>query len=130
MSSKSSVAGMAKATSHTRRPHVAPTVTVNIPIAIINESSVVSDADAQAATDALQIQVTRDFAPVWGVNAQLTFFPTGSTPPKGSWWLVLLDNSDQAGALGYHDVTSDGLPLGKVFAATDLQYNLKWTVTA
>jgi hypothetical protein len=101
-----------------------------IEIAIINESTVVSDADVQAATDALQMQVTRDFAPAWGVNAKLSFVPTGQSPPTGVWWLTVLDNSDQAGALGYHDVTPDGLPLGKVFAATDLQYGSKWTVTA
>ena len=43
---------------------------------------------------------------------------------------MVLDNSDQAGALGYHDMTPDGLPLGKVFAATDLQFGTQWTVTA
>jgi hypothetical protein len=101
-----------------------------IPIAIINESSVVSDQEVQAVMAGLQTQVSRDFAPVWGTDALLTFVPSGSAPPKGSWWLVVLDNSDQAGALGYHDLTPDGLPLGKVFAATDLQYNLKWSVTA
>jgi len=101
-----------------------------IHVAIINESTVVPDNEVAAATAALQIQVTRDFAPVWGIDAKLTFIPTGQKPPAGIWWLVVLDNTDQAGALGYHDITSDGLPLGKVFVATDLQYGLKWTVTA
>jgi len=45
-------------------------------------------------------------------------------------WLVVLDNSDQAGALGYHDLTPNGLPMGKIFAGSDLQYGSKWTVTA
>jgi hypothetical protein len=101
-----------------------------IRISIINESTVVSDTEVDAATKALQIQVTRDFAPVWGVDAQLTFVPTGKAPVKETWWLTVLDNSDQAGALGYHDLTPEGLPLGKAFAASDLQYGLKWTVTA
>jgi len=43
---------------------------------------------------------------------------------------VILDDSDQAGALGYHDLTSDGLPIGKVFAASDLKAGTSWTVTA
>jgi hypothetical protein len=30
--------------------------------------------------------------------------------------IAILDNADQANALGYHDITPDGLPLGKVFA--------------
>jgi hypothetical protein len=36
-------------------------------------------------------------------------------PAPDSWWLVFLDNSDQAGALAYHDLTNEGLPLSKVF---------------
>lgn len=102
----------------------------NIQISVINESTAVSDADAKMAVAALQTQVKRDFAPAWGVDADLTFVPTGDTPAAGTWWLTILDNSDQAGALGYHDLTPDGLPLGKVFAGSDIQYGYKWTVTA
>lgn len=102
----------------------------NIQVAIINSSTVLTDAQVQAAIPALQTQVHRDFAPVWGTDADLTFVPSGSTPPAGAWWLVILDNSDQAGALGYHDVTSDGLPLGKVFAQSDIVNGYQWTVTA
>jgi hypothetical protein len=36
-------------------------------------------------------------------------------PAPDGWWLVFLDNSDQAGALAYHDLTNEGLPLSKVF---------------
>lgn len=43
---------------------------------------------------------------------------------------MILDDSDQAGALGYHDLTREGLPLGKVFAATDLKFRTNWAVTA
>ena len=41
-----------------------------------------------------------------------------------------LDDSDQASALGYHDMTSEGLPLGKVFGTTNLKFGTNWTVTA
>jgi hypothetical protein len=102
----------------------------NIQIAVINASTVVADRDAQAAVPALQKQVSRDFAAAWGIDAELSFVPSGSQAPAGFWWLSILDNSDQAGALGYHDVTPDGLPLGKVFAGTDQQYGNNWTVTA
>jgi len=102
----------------------------NVNIAVINESTVVQDVDVQLALKALQVQVSEHFAPVWGIDAALQFFPAGTTPPPGYWWLVILDNSDQAGALGYHDITDQGLPLGKVFAATDLIYKQQWTVTA
>jgi hypothetical protein len=102
----------------------------NIEIAIINRSSAVSDADVETAVAALQKQVSADFAPVWGIDANLSFVDGQSMPAPQQWWLVILDNSDQAGALGYHDLTAEGLPLGKVFAQTDLEYNQIWTVTA
>src|SRR5437667_8874014 len=98
-------------------------------IAIVNACTVLTDDQIKAAIPALQTQVSRDFAPAWGVDAVLTFVPKGTKPPAGMWWLAILDNSDTAGALGYHDVTTRGLPLAKVFAATDIQYGAKWTIT-
>jgi hypothetical protein len=101
----------------------------NIKISLLNRSTALTDKDVSAALPAFQTQVHRDFAPVWGVDADLAFVPSGKQPVAGSWQLGVFDNSDQAGALGYHDLTQDGLPLGKVFAQTDQQYGYKWTVT-
>jgi len=106
-------------------PQLAP-----IQISVINASTVVADDDVRPVVDALQKQVTSDFFPAWGVNAQLNFVTTGSTPPANTWWLTILDDTDQAGALGYHDLTPDGLPIGKAFAGTDLKYGTQWSVTA
>jgi hypothetical protein len=104
--------------------------TPTIQISVINESTVLADADVVPVVAALQEQVSNDFLPVWGVDAELSIVPKSSQPPAGSWWLVLLDDSDQANALGYHDLTSEGLPIGKVFAASDLKAGTSWTVTA
>ncbi len=101
----------------------------NVKVAVINSSSVVSDSDVKNAAGALQTQVSRDFQPAYGRDADVAFHAADQAPAD-AWWLVILDNSDQAGALGYHDLTPAGLPLGKVFAASDLQYGYKWTVTA
>jgi hypothetical protein len=101
-----------------------------IQISVINESTVVPDAEVAPVIAALQKQVTNEFRPVWGVDAELTIVPKNSQPPGGSWWLVILDDSDQAGALGYHDLTSEGLPIGKVFAGSDIKAGTSWTVTA
>jgi len=99
-------------------------------IAIINESSVITDAQLAVMVAACQIQISRDFAPAWGVDAQLRIAGSrkqGQTagkpepPQPGEWQLVILDTSDQAGALGYHDTTPEGLPMGKVFAKSDLE---------
>lgn len=101
----------------------------NIKVSIINSSTVLNDNDISTVIPAFQKQVHEHFFPAWGVDADLTFVPTGQTPEAGSWWLAILDNADVAGALGYHDYTPDGLPLGKAFAGTDIQLGYKWTVT-
>ncbi|MFE3260664.1 hypothetical protein ACFXPS_38295 [Nocardia sp. NPDC059091] len=96
----------------------------------MNRSTVLTDAQVSAVVPALQTQVHRDWAPVWGSDADLSFVATGAQPPAGAWWLVVSDDSDQAGALGYHDLTNEGLPMGKVFARSDIDADLQWTVTA
>ena len=101
-----------------------------INIALINEYQPLSEAQVLAATDALKKQLANDFAPVWGKNANLQFFPAGVNPPDDFWQLVILDNTDQAGFLGYHDITETGQPLGKIFAGTDALFQSSWTVTA
>jgi hypothetical protein len=102
----------------------------NIQIAVVNNYQQLTDAQVKPVVDALQLQVHRDFAPLWGIDADLTYYPAGQQVPPTSWLLGIFDNSDQAGALGYHDLTQQGLPLGKVFAGTDAQYKSQWSVTA
>ncbi len=99
-------------------------------VAFINQSTVLADTVVYAIMQALQIQVDRDFAPIWYRGAQLTYVKAGTPPPSNAWQLVFLDDSDQAGALGYHDLTAQGMPLGKVFAKTDMKYGLQTSVTA
>src|ERR1700733_1517140 len=111
-------------------PQTTHAQTPTIQISIINESTVLADADVTPVVAALQKQVTNDFRPVWGTDAELTIVSKGTQPANGSWWLVLLDDSDQANALGYHDLTTEGLPIGKVFATSDLKAGTSWTVTA
>lgn len=100
-----------------------------ITVAIINKSTALQDSNVQAAVPALQIQVSDHFAPIWGVDAQLVFIGKNQQPPPDAWQLIVLDNSDQAGALGYHE-TKSGDPIGYVFAKDDLNAGLSWTVTA
>ena len=47
---------------------------------------------------------------------------------RGGWsyWII----QTRPGSLGYHDLTPNSLPLGKVFAGTDKQGGYQWTVTA
>lgn len=87
-------------------------------IVVINRSTAWSDAEARAVTTALQIQVTRDFAPVWGLDCNLIHWTPGLVAPPGAWWLCFFDNTDDATALGYHETTPSGTPIGKVFVKT------------
>ena len=98
-------------------------------IAIGNRSSVLKDADVEKMVAALQKQVRDDFRPIWGADADLLFVPTKKRAPKDAWWLMILDTSDQADALGYHDVTAAGLPLGKAFAKSDVDAGYTPSVT-
>jgi hypothetical protein len=88
-------------------------------IAVINESTVITDAAVQDMLAAFDQQWNQDLVPVWGVDAaSFHFTPQGQKPIPGSWWLAFFDNSDQAGALAYHDLTNEGLPISKVFVRT------------
>lgn len=104
-------------------------------IAVINESTVnssqFSDKVLQAMLPAFDQQWNKDLQQIWGVDtADFTVVPKGQQPPSGSWWAVFLDNSDQAGALAYHDLTDEGLPLSKIFVKTLLSANASISVGA
>lgn len=88
-------------------------------IAVINESSAISDRDVQGMISAFSAQWNNDLNAVWGVGAaQFSFFSKGSRPPAGTWWVVFLDDSQQAETLAYHDLTDESLPISKVFVKT------------
>src|SRR5262245_34687801 len=100
-------------------------------IAVINQSTKVSDAAVQAMISAFSSQWNDDLDPVWGVGtAQFTFVSQASQPPKGSWWVVFLDDSAQANTLAYHDLTNEGLPISKVFVNTLLSDNASVSIGA
>jgi hypothetical protein len=102
----------------------------NVRIEFINESTVLDDDEVRSVICALQAQVRRDFAPIWGTNADLTLVPKKSKRNPSAWWIAILNDSEQAGVLGYHDLTNQGLPLGKIFARTAKKSGIQWTVTA
>jgi hypothetical protein len=98
-------------------------------IAIKNQSTVLTDTQVQTAVTALQIQVTRDWAPVWRTTATLVFLNKTQAVPAGAWPIYVLDTSDVSGALGYHDELASGVPYGRIFAKDAAKYGYSWTVT-
>jgi hypothetical protein len=87
-------------------------------IVVINETARVADAEIEAMLPAFEQQWNLDLTAAWGVEpAAFAFLARGQAPAPGAWWVVFLDDSDQAGALAYHDLTNEGLPLAKVFVS-------------
>lgn len=93
---------------------------------LIHRSDQVTAAELEAAAGAVTTQVHEHLAPAWGVGAGLRIELIGKDkqPSPDAWWMVVLDTPDLADALGYHDVTSEGKPLGKVFAQPTLDAGL------
>jgi len=98
-------------------------------IAVTNASTCLTDAQVEAVLPALQQQVSQDFKAYWDLDCVLTFLAKDEGLAAGWWQIVLSDDPDQAGALGYHEMTSQGTPLGKVFAGLDIRSGSSWTVT-
>jgi hypothetical protein len=102
---------------------------MNIQVAVVNESTVCTDDEVAEIVAALQRQVTDHFCPTWGIAADLTAVPQGEAPAAEAWVLGVFDDSDQAGALGYHDLTPELHPVSKAFAATDKKFGAAVSVT-
>jgi hypothetical protein len=103
----------------------------NPTIVYIRGTLLLTDALVARYVAAQQIQITRDFEPAWRIGATCVFLAPGAVTLPGTWEVLLLDHSDQADALGYHDDTGPGgMPRCKVFVADDLAAGNSWTVTA
>jgi len=96
-------------------------------IACINQATVPLGVDFDKLIVALQKFADTCFIPVWGTPCKLV---KATKFVKGAWAIVFLDDADVAGALGYHDLTPEGLPLSKVFVKTTISDGQKVSVTA
>lgn len=91
-------------------------------IAVLNQSSVVTNHDAQRITTALRYQMSA-LSAAWERHAAfIAYYTDLAAVPTDRCLIAILDDADIANALGYHDVTPDGRPYSKVFAKTVLKY--------
>jgi hypothetical protein len=79
--------------------------------------------DVSAVAAALQKQVTRDFGPVWGINATVDSFDSLESVPVDYWPVILRDDINEPGAAGFH-TDDQGQPFSLV------QVDEKWPLTA
>lgn len=90
-------------------------------IAVINESTMVTNAQCQTMCQAIQVQLDLHVLPAWNMKAGTIKFYADKTKVPGYAWVVnMLDNSTQAGALGYHSLDNDLID-AFIFAAPVLQ---------
>jgi len=97
-------------------------------IAYIRETNMLTDALVQSYVLAQQTQITRDFLPIWHLDAVCVFVKPGGVIPQGAWTVHFREHSPDPGALGFHD--DQGNPSAYVFVADDLADGMSWTVTA
>lgn len=85
-------------------------------IAVVNESTLVSDRDVYDMCLAVNYQVRQHVAPAWELLAPSLKFATATPVEKGTVALGVLDDADQADALGWHAESAAGVVYGRVFA--------------
>ena len=77
-------------------------------IAVINESTLVTNDQVIAMCQAIQIQLELHVLPAWNMKAgTIKFYSNVSQVPGYAWVVSMLDNPTQAGALGYHAEDND-----------------------
>jgi hypothetical protein len=92
-------------------------------IAIVNQSSLVTNADAATMTRAIASQIQLDVAPLWDRSpAAVVYYPDASAIPPAAHAITITDTiADQpAGVLGYHTEDQGGKLWGIVAAQPEL----------
>ena len=87
-------------------------------IAVFNKATIPLGVDLDDLIAAMQVYIDQFIVPVWATPANLV---KSNGFIKGAWAVVFLDDADQPGALAYHELTPDGMPISKVFVRTTLQ---------
>lgn len=96
-------------------------------IYILNRSTLVSDDDAAKAVAAVNVQVNRDFAPVWFLAADVKFrHAHKGEVPEHNRVIVIVDNA--ADYDGMHTLTQRDKPFGIVAVQPELDAGTQWTV--
>jgi hypothetical protein len=99
----------------------------SVTIACVNKAKVDLEVPFDKLTEALQKCFDQYFLPIWGYPVRLY---NTDNPKPSDWQLIYFDNADEAGALGYHDLTHKGQPISKIFVRTTLKNNELVSVTA
>lgn len=92
-------------------------------LALVSEVDGHDPSDVSRVAAALQRQATRDFGPVWQVEATVDAFPRLEDVPVGYWPMIIRDDIGQPGAAGVH-LDKDGQPFALITMSDS------WSLTA
>lgn len=99
-----------------------------VDVVLVNRYPRIRDTRWANLVPALQEQVSKHFAPIWGTDANIGFCGIHDKPNPAAWKVWLLSSSDTPGDLGYHE-DDTGTPESKIFVADDLKYGAEISVT-
>ena len=94
-----------------------------INLALVSEVEGHDPTDIAVVAAALQRQATRDFGPIWDVNATVDAFPRLEDVPAGYWPMIVMTDINVPGAAGVHS-DDNGQPFALI-AMSD-----SWSLTA
>jgi hypothetical protein len=92
-------------------------------LALVSEVEGHDPSDVSRVAAALQKQATRDFGPIWEVQATVDAFPKLEDVPLGYWPMIIRDDIGQPGAAGIH-LDKDGQPFALITMSDS------WSLTA
>lgn len=84
-------------------------------VALVSDTPVVDFSQISTVAAALQKQVTRDFGPLWEVDATVNAFDKLESVPVDYWPVIVRDDINQPGAAGFH-TDDNGQPFSLVQA--------------
>ena len=84
-------------------------------VGIASRSTAVSLAEVSKVTAALNLQISRDFAPIWGVSAAIVAIANPDAIDPGIW-PIFVDDEIGVDAAGFH-FTRHNQPFAQVEAA-------------
>lgn len=92
-------------------------------IAVFSEIGKLRFPQLRKAAEVFQKQISRDFKPVWQLDAEIIACKNAADVPKDAWPIAVRKNTGVAGALAYHDI-KNGVPFSIV------EFGERWTLSA
>ena len=91
-------------------------------VALVSQTNRVPLGQLTLASAAIQKQISRDFGPIWNIEATIDSFERLTDVPLGYWPIIILDNIHE-NAQGIHKNKANGQPFALV------QFSQNWALT-